>query len=171
MSYGETGLGVRNLKVDLGKGTASLIIDGMKSVDRLLNIESATGSEKGDILRGDAGANVLHGLGGGDRLVGRAGRDELIGGAGNDELVWGLGRDLFVFGNANGHDVIQDFDHGLNGEKIDLSDVSRIRNFRDLVRDHMAQDGPDVLIDDGARTQIVLSDVTLAELNRGDFIF
>lgn len=67
---------------------------------------AGTGSERDDVVIGNAGANLLSGLGGADFLLGEGGRDTLAGGQGNDVLRGGEGadvlrggggRDLFVF--------------------------------------------------------------------------
>ncbi len=61
--------------------------------DTFSDIENVTGSEFGDYLLGDGGANVIRG-GGGD--------DTLIGGTGADELYGGSGDDLFFFAPGDG---------------------------------------------------------------------
>ena len=52
--------------------------------DSYSSIENVTGSNYGDRLNGDHGANVLRGLDGDDNLRGRGGADELDGGDGSD---------------------------------------------------------------------------------------
>jgi hypothetical protein len=76
--------------------------------DRLVDIESASGTRAEDILIGDNGSNRLRGGGGVDRIVGRGGKDRLDGGTklttwadGGDDVAdrfgCGAGRDLVLF--------------------------------------------------------------------------
>ena len=119
-------------------------------VDTLINIENVDGSNQGDILIGNAGANVLFGGGGFDYLIGGDGNDVLDGGrfsdslsgeGGNDILIaggaimtndidtltGGAGADTFAFrstGLAFGswHASVNDFS-SLDGDKLDVSAV------------------------------------------------
>jgi peroxidase len=99
------------------------------------------GTDRRDVLKGDAdnnfifgadGHDILRGYRGDDDLQGGNGKDKLIGGAGSDVLSGGNGRDTFVFhARDSGHDTITDFDLGLdklviraaNWRKIDVSEV------------------------------------------------
>lgn len=54
--------------------------------DSLTGIEALDGSDHGDRLSGDGGANTLQGRAGADRLLGRGGPDQLEGGQGADTL-------------------------------------------------------------------------------------
>ncbi|PPB79351.1 hypothetical protein LV82_02978, partial [Albidovulum inexpectatum] len=56
-------------------------------------------------------------------------------------------------------------------EKIDLSAVSAITNLADLMANHIAQVGADVVIDDLAGNTITLTGVSLANLDASDFVF
>jgi Ca2+-binding RTX toxin-like protein len=56
--------------------------------DRLLNIESVTGSIYSDLLEGDRGANRLRGLGDYDWIVGSGGNDTIEGGTGRDMISY-----------------------------------------------------------------------------------
>ena len=86
--------------VDLASGRGSWSAAG----DTYSGIENATGTDWGDRLYGDNGANELRGGGGGDRLEGRGGDDLLYGGEGGDTIVGGEGDDD-LFGD-NGGDVL-----------------------------------------------------------------
>ncbi len=125
--------------------TASLNSGGLTNDargDTYASVENLTGSNFGDILEGDAGANVVSGLGGNDFVFGAggddvvdggAGDDVLRGGTGSDRLVGGTGNDVmtgddasqipgfdtFVIGKDLGSDVIKDFQHGI--DKIELT--------------------------------------------------
>lgn len=124
-----------------------------------------------DMVFGNAGHDVLNGGSGNDSLYGGGGRDVLRGGTGNDYLSGGGGSDRFVFGDDSDSDLVRGFNANRNSEDIDLSNVSAISSFRDLSRNHMQQEGRDVIIDDGDNTRIILLNVDLDDLGRGDFIF
>ncbi len=107
--------------VNLGTGRA---VDGWGSTDAIVRVEGAHGSDHGDTLLGDAGANELSGFGGRDSLGGGAGADTLLGGGGEDTLrgdggndqLWGnggadtldggAGADLVRYRNAPGAVVV-----------------------------------------------------------------
>ena len=66
--------------------------------------------------------------------------------------------------------MIKDFDALSDYEDIDLSGVTEITSFNDLVNNHMTQDGANVIIDYGSGT-ITLEGVNIADLGTGDFLF
>ncbi|WP_371158137.1 hypothetical protein [Jannaschia sp. 2305UL9-9] len=84
--------------IDLAAGSAQ---DGDGTLDTLRNIENVHGSNFGDTIRGDAGANQLFGYDGNDSVAGGGGADTLLGGAGNDLLQGGSGNDA-LRGEAGG---------------------------------------------------------------------
>jgi Ca2+-binding RTX toxin-like protein len=128
-------------------------------------------------MNGGSGNDTLNGGGGNDRLIGGTGNDTLNGGGGNDRLVGGGGNDRFVFANGFGDDTISGF-AASNAEDIDLSGVSAITSFTDLVNNHLQTDlgTGDALIVVGANS-ILLVGITEAEIGAGlaysasDFIF
>lgn len=65
-------------------------------------------------VTGNGRANVIAGNSGDNRIDGAWGRDTIDGGEGNDTLVGGRHGDLFQFGENSGHDVIRDFELGLD---------------------------------------------------------
>jgi Ca2+-binding RTX toxin-like protein len=75
---------------DLERGTA---MNGNRGTDTLIHIEDLMGSEYGDTLAGDAGANYLRGRNGDDLILGRGGNDFIRGNDGNDTLNGGAGFD------------------------------------------------------------------------------
>ena len=119
-------------------------------IDTLVNIENVDGSDFGDILVGNSGANVLNGGGGFDYLLGGDGNDVLDGGlfsdvlrgeGGNDVLYaggqataadidmlnGGAGADTFAFRGTDlaygtWHASVEDFS-SLEGDKLDISAV------------------------------------------------
>ncbi len=187
--------------VDLGTGHGS---GGLADGDTLSGIEAVFGSNQfGDTLIGRAGVDVgLHGNGGDDSLKGLSGNDSLfgdngndtliggsgndhldggkgadrlVGGSGNDLMTGGGGSDIFVFADGFGNDTVTDFS-GNNPEKIDLSGVSGITSFTDLVANHLEDHGTFVVIVDGTDS-ISLNGVTMNHIgtglaySAGDFIF
>lgn len=178
---------------DLVNGTASAdelfgyagndTIKGFGSGDLLnggLGNDKIYGGKGSDVISGGAGRDALFGgnglddlLGqnGNDRLFGGGGADILNGGKGNDTLHGNKGTDTFVFAGQFGQDVITDFDALALREKIDISKVAPIRNFKDLDNNHMQQVGRDVVIDDLQGNTITLRNTLLGDLDASDFLF
>lgn len=140
--------------------------------------DNLSGGGGADTLRGGGYGDVLSGGTGGDRLFGDKGADTLSGDAGRDKLTGGDGPDRFVFANGFGHDTITDFsanDH----EDIDLSHVTAITSFSDLVQHHLSTDLPtgDALIVVDGHNSVLLHGITVAQIGAGlaysghDFIF
>jgi Ca2+-binding RTX toxin-like protein len=103
------------VNVNLILGTAA---DGWGTSDTLLNMQGVRGSEFGDTITGDAGANYITGQNGDDVIYGGGGDDTIagdddgvFGGAfggggtqfdtGNDTLYGGDGNDTLLGGNGN----------------------------------------------------------------------
>ncbi|WP_395672346.1 beta strand repeat-containing protein [Inquilinus sp.] len=107
--------GMAGVQVDLGAHTAS---GGDAAGDTLTGIEQLMGSEFGDTLTGDAGANALWGQGGDDVLTGGGGGDTLKGGAGVDRFVYLAAGDSA--GGLATQDKIGDF---AAGDRIDVSAI------------------------------------------------
>jgi serralysin len=133
------------------------------------------GQTGNDVLWGGQGNDLLDGGADDDLLIGGAGFDTLLGSTGNDTLTGAFNADTFIFtdfGGGFGNDVITDFDANNSLENIDLSRVSGIADFNDLVANHMTQIGANVVIDDGSSNTITLQNVLLTDLLDGtDFIF
>lgn len=160
-----------DLVVNLARGIATGVGGYGAFTDKLKGIENAHGADGDDILKGNNARNVLSGSHGNDELDGQGGNDVLNGGAGDDVLTGGAGFDRFVFGDDDGADVITDFNARSNKEDIDLSEVTRIKSYKDLKNNHMSQVGDDVVIDDGAGTVITVQDTLIDDMNKGDFLF
>ncbi|MFL9592848.1 type I secretion C-terminal target domain-containing protein, partial [Aeromonas schubertii] len=100
--------------MDAGAGvTVDLNIVGAQNTvgagqDTLVSIENLTGSSYDDILTGDDSDNVL---------IGGGGQDILTGNGGSDTFKWGSGD------ASAGVDVIKDFQVGVGGDVLDLSEL------------------------------------------------
>jgi hypothetical protein len=115
-AYWQSEAGV-NVNLATGRG-----LGGAAEGDTLRDIEYLSGSQHGDILRGDGARNRLDGGAGDDILIGDAN-----GSATGDLLIGGAGRDTFLFealsdsGLAGAfRDTIRDFE---TGDRIDLSAI------------------------------------------------
>ncbi len=170
-----------NDTVDAGPGDDTVTGGGQNDI---LN-----GGPGADLIRGGNGRDVVNGDDGNDRLLGGFGGDTLNGGNGDDnirgengldiisggpgnDLLRGEGQsDRFDFADGFGNDTILDFDANDDGERIDLSSVTAITDFADLMANHASQAGSRVIIDDGAGNTIRLDGVALADLDPVDFLF
>lgn len=124
-----------------------------------------------DAIHGGAGSDRIYGGAGNDRMSGDDGADRLDGGIGNDRLTGGAGADSFVFRTGAGHDTILDFDAGGGGhDVVDLSHLSGISGFSDLMAHHVTEKHGDAIIESGD-DRIVLTGVAKADLERQDFDF
>ncbi len=140
------------------------------------------GGADDDTIEGDGGYDHLFGgrgndlMSGGildDTLYGAAGSDSLIGDSGNDMLHGEGDSDVFVFADGFGNDTINDFDALDDNETIDLSAVTAITDFNDLITGgHVTQVGSDLVISDLNGNSILLVGTQLADiLDGGDVIF
>jgi Ca2+-binding RTX toxin-like protein len=129
------------------------------------------GNSVNDRIVGGSGNDLVFGDTGNDVLRGGGGRDTIGGGEGDDRLTGNQGPDDFVFYDDFGDDTLTDFDAFGNAEDIDVSNISSIRNMRDLRNNHLTQDGDDAVIRDGQGNSITLLNVDVSDLGAGDFIF
>ena len=150
VSYQNSDIGITVL---LGEGT---VMGGHAEGDVLIGIEGVVGTNYGDALYGDAGANQLDGNDGPDVLSGGAGADRLDGGAGIDSIVyWSSDAGVTVSledgtgkgGHAEGDAITNVEDvQGTGYEDILIGDDSA-NNLRGFAGDDElhGNDGPDVL--------------------------
>ena len=131
--------------------------------------DTISGGSGRDRLRGNADDDTLLGDDGDDRLDGGGENDVLVGGRDDDLLIGGTGNDIFVFADGDGRDTVTDFEVG--NDRIDLSGVSAITDFADLMANHTSQIGDDLRIEDGSGDRIVLLGIAQGELAEADFIF
>ena len=128
-----------------------------RGIASTFNFENVIGTTHDDELRGDDNANVL------------------AGGRGDDLLVGSGGFDTFVFDPHGGDDTIQDFDAN-DAERIDLSDVTQITDFIDLITNHLSSTDGTATIDYFGYS-ILLTGWTVADIgvaqviSADDFIF
>jgi Ca2+-binding RTX toxin-like protein len=118
-------------------------------------------------LRGLGGRDEIWAGGGDDTLMGGDGDDVLRGQGGNDILSGGLGADVFVFADAEGTDLVTDFEVG---DRIDLRAVTTISTFDDL-QNGAAEDTEQGLRIDTGTGEILIAGLSLANLDLTDFLF
>lgn len=138
-----------------------------------------------DKLYGGAGKNVLHGHGaddlliggndadrllggsGDDTLYGHDGNDILRGGAGNDWIEGGEGADVFIFRNNWGHDVVTDFQDGIDSilfQELNLVDTNDALS-------HATQIGNDVVFAFEAGDSLTIINATVADVYDDILVF
>lgn len=137
--------------------------------------DTVMGQAGNDTLGGGHGNDVLYGGSGDDWMDGSGNQDTLYGGAGNDTLTGGHHWDTFVFQDDAGDNVITDFSSS-DHEDIDLSAVSAITDFTDLVTNHIQESNGSAMIVAGDQT-ILLQGVAVDDIGEGkiysdwDFVF
>ncbi|MDO9527125.1 MAG: FG-GAP-like repeat-containing protein [Gemmobacter sp.] len=128
-----------------------------------VTVNLATGIGSGGDAQGDA-------FSGFERVIGSNYADSITGSAGNDLIRGGAGADIFVFADGFGVDRIADFQTGQAGEVIDLRGVAAFNNFADVTAALSTNVAGNAVITDGI-DQIILLNVTVAQLSADDFIF
>lgn len=136
----------------LGANFENLVLAGRDSI-------SGTGSDQANRLSGNAGQNTLFGLGG---------TDIINGGKADDVLHGGAAADIFVFATGTMHDMIADFQDGL--DLIDITAVKGIKTFEQIA-EAMVQNGTAVDIDLGGKDMLTIGNVTLDKLTAVDFAY
>ena len=152
-------------------GTPAAGDAGMLTISVMATDGSLTAVSEFDLTVADSGNPVeFTGTRGDDRLIGNTFDNVLDGKRGNDRLTGDDGADTFVFGRKYGRDVITDFDPA-EGDMIDLSDAVGIRNFKDLIKNHLRETGDNVTIraDDGS--VLVIRNIDADDLGSDMFIF
>ena len=134
--------------VNLGLGT---VMGGHAEGDVLTEIENVTGSDYGDVLWGDGGANRLEGGEGNDELQGNDGNDKLYGGAGADTLNGGAGDDYAYYTSSSVGVLVRL--HAAHAVKYGEAEGDTLIDVEHLVgsnhNDVLAGDGADNLLDGG----------------------
>ncbi|MBM1308675.1 hypothetical protein JQT66_00695 [Sulfitobacter mediterraneus] len=164
---------------------------GDQGFDRLFGGDGndvLSGGEMGDALFGEEGNDTLDGGEGDDRFFGGTGDDRLLGGTGVDTLQGGAGFDTieggagddllfgnfnadhFVFADGHGHDRVADFETQNDQEVLDLSGLSSLNSFADVMN-LARQSGWDVVIDTSPNSSIRLIKTDLQDLSEDDIVF
>ena len=120
--------------------------------------DTLIGNTGADTLKGKVGDDTLRGGRGDDNLKGGAGNDVLNGGAGTNTLTGGAGEDTFVFTDNSGATTIRDFDG--NADTVDLSGVSGIDSYDDLITNHLIKSGGDTLLSRDNGSTVTFEDWT-----------
>lgn len=120
--------GTAGARVNLAKGTAR---DGYGTIDKLKNIEGASGTDTRDIFTDNAQSNWFRG---------REGNDEFRISRGDDTVRGDGGADVFIFSGSDiGDNLIEDYSFQ-SGDRIRITGVA---NFAAL---DIEQDGADAVI-------------------------
>ena len=150
----------------------------LSASNEAVNVDLVAGVGSGGDAEGDTYANINRILGsaygdsftGNGFFYGNGGDDTFQDGSGNSTYVGGTGDDLYVFKNGFGTNTIWGFGQNGEADKIDLSNVSGITGFGDLIANHAVQSGAHVVISDGLDT-ITLAYVQIGNLSASQFIF
>lgn len=172
VDYSAHGDGV---SVDLTLGSGKFGAGG----HQFLFVENLIGTDKNDVLRGDAQANGFYGGNGTDSLYGGGGNDRLYGGAGNDSFYGGAGADAFYGGTGNDQVSYADATSGLTlnlgtgftdgaakGDSFDSIEIVLGTNFADVMHGDdganilIGMGGGDVLIGKGGNDHLIGGDGT-----------
>lgn len=114
--------------------------------------QTGTGNELANRIVAGAGSNVIDGMGG------------------NDWLTGGVGDDTFVFRPGDGHDVITDFQGGLEAGDVIRLDGFGLDHFADL-QQFMSQQSEGTVLTLPGGDSILIKSVPAASLTPDDFIF
>jgi serralysin len=171
------GTGNDTLVVDFSAALGAVSVNGLAGTAAAgyagnitgIGITTFAGIENFEITSGTL--NDVLTLGTGNDFVDAGdGNDTIYGNGGNDTLKGGRGFDTFIFKDGFGTDKITDFSTHRK-EKIDLSDVREITDFKDLTDNHLSSDTiGNAIITDGNDT-ITLTGVDFSNLQSNDFIF
>ncbi|MFC3052094.1 beta strand repeat-containing protein [Kordiimonas pumila] len=126
------------------------------------------GGSGNDRVSGGTGDDLIYNGDGSDDITGGAGNDTLWAGAGDDVLTGGTGADTFVFGAVAGNDTITDFD--VSEDSLSFMAITGFASAAEVIAAASEVDSS-VLIDLGDGESILLSGLTLAELNTASMTF
>ncbi len=146
--------------------TGDDIIDGQDGDDVIIagaDNDTVTGGLGNDFALGGMGDDEIFGNEGNDKLYGNAGDDLIAGGLGNDVLIGGGGADEFAAFGLHGHNVVIDFEDGV--DKISYFDGPE--DFSDLT---ITQVGGNVLISSAEGAFRVVA-TQVADFTADDFNF
>ena len=137
--------------------------EGNDTVLATLNYTLPTNVENLQLLGNPAygGGNALDNV-----LTGAAGAQTLDGMAGNDTLTGGTGNDVFIMGQGYGHDVITDFEPGIDRVRLDNMGLTTFSQ----VQAAMTQQGADVALNLGSGDQLLFSSHQVSDFSAADFM-
>jgi fibronectin-binding autotransporter adhesin len=167
------GEGADTLSFTLAASLKSFSLAAASFSDWTINQDTITviGNALNNRLTGNAAAETLQGGAGKDTIKGGNGRDTIDGGIANDKLGGGGARDTFLFVVGDGKDKITDFDtKGKDSDIIDLSDIAAVKNFKDLMKNHVDDAGSNIVIDLGGGQSIKLLGVQEKQLDADMFV-
>jgi hypothetical protein len=105
-----------------------------------------------------------------DKLFGDALDNIINGRRSNDKLTGGDGADTFVFRDHFGRDVIRDFEPS-EGDKIDLSRVTGINGYGDMIKNHTVEIDNHLRISAGDGSVLIIKHTGLNDLDESMFVF
>ncbi|RYG99796.1 MAG: hypothetical protein EON57_11490 [Alphaproteobacteria bacterium] len=130
---------------------------------------SLTTSDEFELIVTAPAAQNIRGTRGDDRnLIGGDGDDTINGKKGDDRMTGGDGADTFVF--SAGHDKVVDFD-GTEGDLIDLGKAKGIKDFEDLMSNHVKDTDSGLKITATDGSSMFLKGVDADDLTADMFIF
>ncbi|MEO1641006.1 MAG: calcium-binding protein [Pseudomonadota bacterium] len=165
---GTFALGTEAADLLLGTGAADVMIAG-GGADQVFGAagddtlfgragdDRLEGDSGADNLRGGAGDDTLNGGNGQDRLEGGDGADTLSGGIGDDQLWGDAGADTFVF--DSGHDLIGDFESGVDTIQLDPVLWTGLTNAADLLLIYATEVAGDTVIAFDADTSLTVAGI------------
>ena len=106
------------------------------------------------------GGNALNNI-----LTGMSGGQTLDGGGGSDVLIGGLGADIFVLKSGDGHDVVADFQSGIDKVRLDGLGVVSFAQ----ARSDMVQTGADVTLSAPTGEQFIFRNHQVSDFSAQDF--
>ncbi len=139
---------------------------GNDNVKAGTGVDTIFGGSGNDIITGNNGGDSIFGGSGNDIIFGGNGPDIIIGGHGDDQLTGnteGSGSDTFVFNLNDDHDIITDFDLGLDFVQLNIG-VSAA----ELTAIIAASSGN--TLDFGNGDAITFQGLNVQQLNTGNFI-
>src|SRR6056297_1720244 len=109
-----------NLETGIVEITAFNLNDQRFAVGTINSVDTVQGFEH---VRGTIGSDTLTGDANNNRLEGRDGNDILVDGQGSDTFIGGQGADFFTI-VGGGHDVIDDFEIGIDSLNVVIDGLS-----------------------------------------------
>ena len=154
--------------------------DGTNSVAQSVTITVTNVSPESIVLQGTAGNDtltattgddyILNGEAGDDVMTGDIGNDIFNPGPGIDIMTGGGGVDTFVITDGSGGNTITDFNIN-DGDLVDLSAVTGIRDFDDVLAAARSTFGGGTWISLPDGTKILMQNVTIGDLSSDDFVY